>query len=100
MNDKKRKKDTSTVKEAMESLLESYRLKGKYRQVQLVSSWERLMGKPIAMRTTNIYVHHDVLHVTLSSAPLKNELSLSKFKIIQMLEKEMGAGVIKDVVFR
>jgi len=100
MNDKKRKSDTSTVKEAMESLLNSYRLKGKYMQVQLINSWEKIMGKPIAMRTTNIYVHHNILYVTLSSAPLKNELVNSKFKIIQLLEREIGEKVIEDIVFK
>ena len=100
MKDKSRTKTTSTMKEAMESLLESYRLKGKYKQVQLINNWERIMGKPIAVRTTDLYVHKNILFVTVSSAPLKNELNFSKHKIIELFEREMGKGIIDDIVIR
>jgi len=100
MYDKKRKKDTATLKEAIESHMESYRLKGKIKQIQLINNWERIMGKPIAARTTNLYIHKNILFVTVSSAPLKNELNLSKQKIIELFEREMGDGVIDDVIIR
>ncbi|MGB3466597.1 MAG: DUF721 domain-containing protein [Cyclobacteriaceae bacterium] len=100
MYDKKRTKDTSSLKDAIEAHLDSYRLKGKYKQVQLIYNWEKIMGKPIATRTTNIYVHKNILFVTVSSAPLKNELNLSKQKIIELFEREMGAGIVDDIIIR
>ena len=100
MYDKKRKKETSSLKDAIEAHMESYRLKGKFKQIQLINNWEKLMGKPISSRTTNIYVHKNILFVTLSSAPLKNELTLSKQKIIELFEREMGEGVIEDIIFK
>lgn len=100
MYDKKRKKETSSLKEAIEAHMESYRLKGKFKQVQLINNWEKLMGKPIATRTTNIYVHKNILFVTVSSAPLKNELNLSKKKIIELFEREMGEGIIDDIIIK
>ncbi len=95
-----RKSDTSTLKEAVESLLDSYRIKSKYQQTQLISSWGKIMGEPIAKRTSNLYIQDKTLFVTLTSAPLKQELTMGKKKIIEMLQKEFGPEVVDEVIFR
>ncbi|MCR9250632.1 MAG: DUF721 domain-containing protein [bacterium] len=102
MNKKKdqRKSDTSTVKEAIESMLDSFRLKSKFQQTQLINSWSKIMGEPIARRTSNLYIQDRTLFVTLTSAPLKHELTIGKKKIIEMLQKEFGPEVVDEVIFR
>ncbi len=94
-----RKSETSTVGEAMHELLNTYRLKAKFDQAQLISSWERLMGEPIARRTDKIYISNNKLYVKLKSASLKQELSMSKSKILAVFLKEFGEVIVEDVVF-
>ena len=57
------------------------------------------MGKPIAKRTTKIFIKEKVMFVELTSAPLKQELSLSKTKILQILNNEAGENLLEDIVF-
>ncbi len=95
-----RNSGTISVKEGIEALLRSYKLRGKYNATKAVEMWPKIMGAPIANRTEKIYIKDQVLFVRLNSAPLKQELTLSKEKIIRLYEEQIGSGVIKDIIFR
>ena len=94
-----RNADISPLKDCIHDLIETYRLRGKLSQTHVITSWERLMGQPIAKRTTDIFFKDKKLFIKLSSAPLKQELQLSKLKIIKMLNEDVGSDIIEDVVF-
>lgn len=80
-------------------MYKSYHLSGKFNEMKLLGSWERIMGKSIASRTSQIYINKKTLFVKLTSAPLKNELAMSKNKILKLLEGEGAKGVIEDIRF-
>ncbi len=84
----------------MSDLLKEYRIEDKYLESRLIESWERIMGGPIANRTSRIYIKDKVLFVHLSSAPLRQELEMSKDRVLDLLEKESGQKVVEKVVFR
>ena len=94
-----RNKSTSTLKDAMNQLLDSYKLRRKFTETQLINSWEKLMGDSIAKRTKNIYFKDEKLFVEITSAPLKQELSMSKGKILQLFMEEFNELLVKDIVF-
>lgn len=87
------------IDNAFRNMLNEYRLDSKYSAMMIKASWEKVMGKPIASRTRQISLNNGKLRVKLSSAPLKNELNMSKTKVLELLEKEFGKGVIEEVVF-
>ncbi len=94
-----RKSDTSSLKEAIDAMIDSYKLRGKFDQKKLISSWESMMGKPISKRTEKIYIKDDVLFVKLNSAPLRHELTISKSKVLDIIHKKFDASLVKDVLF-
>ena len=94
-----RKSNSSTVGESLNDLLKAYRIQGKFDATRLTSSWERLMGGPIARRTKLIFVKDRKLFVELSSAPLKHELALSKSIILDIFDKEFGQKMVDDIIF-
>lgn len=94
-----RKADTTTFGESMRELLQVYQLNAKYEQTRLINSWERLMGEPIAKRTDKLFINNQKLYVKLNSAALKQELNMSKSKILAIFLKEFNEVVIEDVVF-
>ncbi|MEQ9423990.1 MAG: DUF721 domain-containing protein [Cyclobacteriaceae bacterium] len=100
MKDKSgRKAETSSIKSAFDELLKDYRIKDKFMEKNLLASWGRLMGKPIAQRTEKLFIKDKKLFVYLSSAPLRSELDHSKSKVIELLNKEFSENVIVDVIF-
>lgn len=94
------KKPTNThhIGDAIQELLRSYQLKSKFDETTLVSSWERLVGKPLAKRTKKVQVRNKVLFVELDSPAMKNDLNLHKSQILALFEKEFGKDVIKEII--
>jgi predicted nucleic acid-binding Zn ribbon protein len=95
----KRKKDTTTVGEAIKDLLKTYSIKSKYHQTNITASWGEVMGKTIASRTDKIFFKNSVLFVQLNSAPLKNELNMSKGKVLKLLQDKFGKTAVEEIVF-
>ncbi len=81
-------------------MLETYQIDQQYDHKNLIASWERLMGRPIASRTTRLFVKDNVLFVRLSSAPLKKEMASNKDKVLAIITKEFGDKILKDIVFQ
>ncbi len=89
-----------TIKEVISSLLGEYKLQDKISEVNIVQSWEKLMGKLIAKNTNKIYIKDKKLFLYLESPALKQELIYSKSKIIDIINKETGTILINEVVIR
>ncbi len=94
-----RTSDTSTIKEAIEAMLDSYKLRGKFDEIKLINSWETMMGKPIARRTEKIFLNKKVLFVKLNSAPLRHELTIAKSKVLEIIHKNFDDSLVNDVKF-
>lgn len=86
------------IGDAIQELLKSYRIKSKFDEANLISSWERLVGKPVAKRTKKVAVRNKVLFVELDSPAMKHDLNLHKSQILAVFAKEFGADVITDIV--
>lgn len=98
MSKKPDKSNTHHIGDAIQEMLRSYRLKSKFDETTLVTSWERLVGKPIAKRTKKVAVRNNVLFVELDSPAMKSDLSFHKTQILALFEKEFGKDVIKEIV--
>src|SRR5687768_14007760 len=98
MGNRNSKHDIQTMGEAIRNLLNSYRLSTKFDEASLIASWERLAGKPIARRTKRIQIRNHVLFVELDSPSMKHDFSLHKGQVLEMFQKEFGAGVITDII--
>ncbi|HLP12469.1 MAG TPA: DUF721 domain-containing protein [Flavobacteriales bacterium] len=96
----KRKSNEMPIKEAIDRLLKVYKLDDKMVELDAVKCWEEMMGAAIAKRTREIFIAKKVLYLKLNSAPLKEELLMSKSLIIQRLNERMGKEVITDVFFK
>jgi hypothetical protein len=95
-----RKKNDQSISEAMQDMIQEYRLGPQLNESRVKSLWAELMGKTISTYTSNISVRKNVLYLTILSAPLRHELSYAKDKIRDLLNAELGEDFIKEVVIR
>ena len=86
-----------TIGEVIKELLNNYDITSKFNEAHIVTSWDKLMGPTVTKYTVSIEVEKRILFVKLSNAALKQELSYSKEKIREMLNKEVGEEVITEV---
>lgn len=62
------------------------------------AAWAEIVGPGINRYTSRRYVDHGVLHVYLTSAPLKNELSFSLTDLAAAINKAIGSETVREIV--
>lgn len=90
--------DIQHIGQAIRQLLKEYHLKPKFDEANVVASWERIVGKPVAKRTKRIYIRNKVLFIELDSPAMKSDLSFHKNHLLKTIESEFGNGVLKEIV--
>jgi predicted nucleic acid-binding Zn ribbon protein len=88
-----------SFRNAFKQFLKEENLEHTFKQKQLITNWEKVMGKTIASRTTKVFFSKKTLFVQLSSAPLKQEMQNSKDQFLKLIEAELGEGEVEDVRF-
>ncbi len=90
--------NATTLKQAINKLIDTYKLRGKLNEAKLNTNWEKLFGKTIAKYTQSIYLKDKKLYVKITSSPLKQELLYNKPKMINLLNEDLGENVVTDIV--
>ncbi len=89
-----------TLKQVIEQLLKAYKWDDRLDEARLKDSWEKVVGGIIGKHTTGMVIRKKILYVSLDSSALRNDLMMSRSKIVNMLNDEVGKKVIEDIVFR
>ena len=69
-------------------------------EVRIQRAWGEVLGPMIMDSTQKLFVKNRVLHVSLNSSVLRNELSMSKMRLLKSLNDYTGEEAIKDIVIR
>jgi len=94
-----RRPGITPLKEAIDLMIERYRLRNKFDQSYVVAHWEKIMGTAIGSRTKTVYIRDRKLFLQIESAPLRNELVRAKSKIVELINREMNNDLVEDVIF-
>ncbi len=95
-----KRQNEQPLKEVIQQLLDTYHLKEKVNELRLVQSWETLFGKTIAKYTQKMFVSNKKLHLTITSAPLRQELMYSREKLIERINEAIEEDFVREVVVR
>jgi predicted nucleic acid-binding Zn ribbon protein len=93
-----RKPNDKSIKEAMDQLLQVYKLQQKFDETALISAWPEMMGPAIANRTKELYIRQKKLFVRVESSVIKNELMMMRSQIIEKMNEQAGGEVIVEIV--
>jgi len=96
----KRLSNESSISDVLKEIIQSNKLQPGINQVAVNDAWKNLMGNGVNNYTQKITLKGSTLYVELTSAVLRQELSYGKDKIIKMLNEELKAEVVKEVVLR
>ena len=88
-----------SLKEAIEQMLQVYKIKRKYDETGIKASWPQLVGKSVANRTKEIYIHDRKLFLRIESSVIKNELILMRSQIIEKINNETNSILVEDIIF-
>jgi predicted nucleic acid-binding Zn ribbon protein len=99
MDERKRISNQSSLGDVIDKLMKAYGLDGRMKEMEIINKWEEMMGRAVSSRTKNIYIKNQVLHLTLDSSVMRDELMQGKSIIIQRINETAGCAMIRDVWF-
>ena len=100
MANSKRKFEPQLLGKVLSEIVESKALSRGITNEKINGLWNQLLGDNISQFTDKVELRNETLYISLSSAPLREELSYGKEKIMRMLNEEMGKETIKKIVLR
>jgi len=95
-----RRKKTQRLGEVIKEYLQEANIEKKLKEVELIHSWEEIVGKPVANRTEKISIKKGKLYVYLKSSVVRNELFMMREKLLEELNKRAGEEIIKEIVLK
>ena len=100
MNSSERKFEPQIISKVLDEIFHSKALNKGIINAKVRQLWPSLMGENIDRYTEKIIVRNKTLIISLSSAPLREELTYGKEKIVKMINKELGRKLIEKIIFR
>lgn len=89
---------TTSIGDALREYLNKSRFKPRMMEVRIQENWEQIMGKTIARYTQSLQLIDHKLIITTTVAPLKQELTYSKDKIIKLVNEMLGEQMVREVI--
>ncbi|MXV17984.1 DUF721 domain-containing protein [Hufsiella ginkgonis] len=87
-----------SLKDAIDQMLQVYKLKRRFDETSLIAAWPEMIGKAIANRTKLIYIRDRKLYIRVESSVIKNELLMMRTQIVEKMNEFAGSKVIDEVI--
>lgn len=99
MNDKKKDKENGGIDTVIRTLIKSWGIENKMKELDIIDAWPELMGKGVAHRTERLYISNKVLYIKLNSSVMREELQFGRNIIVGRINEFAGYEIVKDIWF-
>ncbi len=92
--------ETKSIAELVRAMCREEGLETPLNEYRLIKAWGEVLGGAVSFYTKDIYIHNQVLYVTLTSSVLRHELFMNRKELVRKLNEYVRAVVITDIIFR
>lgn len=89
-----------SIAEVIDGYLKAEHLDTQLDEQRASALWPQIVGQGINRYTISREVSGGVMRVRLSSAPLRNQLVMSRTAIIERINEALGREVIHEIIFQ
>jgi len=94
-----RKANDKSLKDAIEQMLNVYKIKRRFDETAVVAAWPELVGKPVANRTKELFIRDKKLFLRIESSVIKNELMMMRKQIMDKINEKANSILVEEVIF-
>ena len=94
-----RKANDKSLKDAIDQMLNVYKIKRRFDETAVVAAWPELVGKPVANRTKELFIRDKKLFLRIESSVVKNEMVLMRQQIINKINEEAKTVIVEEIIF-
>ena len=95
-----RRSYTQPLSDVLRDYINENQIGRKLKEVDIVQSWEELLGKTIVYYTRNVSLKNRILFVEISSPVVKNELFMMREEIKRKLNEKAGEELVDKIIFK
>ncbi len=95
-----RRSKTQGISEVIQAFLKESGLESRLKEVELINSWEEIVGTMISKRTKKIEIKNGKMIIYLKSSVVKNELMMLRESLKNSLNEKAGEEIIKEIVLK
>ncbi len=95
-----RRSNTQSLSEVLRDYVKGTSIERKLKEVDVVQSWEELLGKTIAHYTKSVSLKSKILFVEINSSVVKNELFMMREEIRRKLNEKAGEELVEKIIFK
>ena len=89
-----------SLKDVLTDMVDAMKWREHLNETKIRQVWKDKMGATINQYTKEMNLRKGKLFITLTSAPLKQELTYEREKIREMMNTELGGKYVTDVIIR
>ena len=93
------RRKVQSIQTLLPDFLRRQGLESPLRQRRLLTSWDDVVGEPIARYTSERFIKNQTLFVKVNNPALRADLSMGRSILVKRLNECVGAQVIVDIKF-
>lgn len=91
------RKNEVTLKQAIDKMIDAYKLRGKFNELKLRETWEEVVGVHISKHTTKIQIKDYKLYVKVDSPVVKQELMFMRSRLLSLINRKFNYKIIDEI---
>ena len=95
-----RRSKTQKISKVIQAFLKESGLESRLKEVELINSWEEIVGTMISRRTKKVEIKNGKMIIYLQSSVVKNELMMLRESLRNSLNEKAGEEIIKEIVLK
>lgn len=92
--------NAETVGDIINRLLKEENLDSKLNEQRLLNILPEMVGPVVARYISRRYIINKILYVHITSAPLRNEISLHRSNLLRLLNEAIADNTIVDIIIK
>lgn len=94
-----RRANDKTMKEAIDQMLSVYKIRRRWDETAVITGWSEIVGKPVANRTSEIFINNKRMFLRIESSVVKNELVAMRSQILEKINSKAEEVIVEEIIF-
>lgn len=95
-----RRTQTRLIGDILEEFFKRPYVAHKIAEGKLPEFWREIVGEHVAMLTNDVRLEHGILHVSVSSSVVRNDLFYRRDQLAQLINERAGVHLVNAVIIR
>lgn len=91
-----RKPEPTVLSDAIQNWLKTNHLEEKFTLTEIREAWPELVGTVISRHTRSVRIENKILKIQVDNAPLRQQLNLSKSRLIKLVNDKAGKQLVVE----